>query len=347
MPLIPLVAIAVALVCPPLCLADPSAIHSPQRNITTKASAGASRDNSTADISSKTFLPKETRDKNFLPRISIACQNVNGFCTDATIREACKTVTKNRIPCTIVLETHRCFDQCIKYGNIAFLGHGSGNAKTRSKGVGVLLGGEGLEAWKNAQCYKHFGRTGRILSFRLKYETMTSVQPSSYRSAASATKDNGSTGQCYHIIAGYAPTTAHTNAECEEYYDELEEHIAEKRQYDILIIAADCNANVGNRQSWAKHKPASQECLGNYGNGRKNKRGERLLDFCFEHQLVIASTCFDKKYYNTWTSTLGNGRGYQLDHFCVKRCAMRRIVDCGHMQKPIGNSDHTGIKLVI
>jgi exonuclease III len=185
-----------------------------------------------------------------------------------------------------------------------------------------------------------------FFSFRLKYETITSDLPSAFRIAAPAADDNGSTGQCYHIIAGYAPTTAHTNAECEEYYDELDEHIAKKRQNGILIIAADCNANVGNRRSWAKDKPA-KVCLGNHGNGRKNARGERFLDFCLEHSLVIASTCCEKKYYNTWTSTFGNGRGYQLDHFCVQRCAMRRIVDCGHMQKPIGNSDHTGIKLVI
>jgi hypothetical protein len=77
-------------------------------------------------------------------------------------------------------------------------------------------------------------------------------------------------GQCYHIIAGYAPTTAHTNAECEEYYEELEEHIARKRPKDILILATDCNANnVGIRRSWAKHKPASQRCLGNHGNGTR------------------------------------------------------------------------------
>jgi hypothetical protein len=57
MPLIPLVAIAVALVCPPLCLADSSAVHSPQNTFTTKAPVGASRDNSTADKSSKILSP--------------------------------------------------------------------------------------------------------------------------------------------------------------------------------------------------------------------------------------------------------------------------------------------------
>jgi hypothetical protein len=75
-------------------------------------------------------------------------QNVNGLGTDAKIRETCKTVRENRIPCTIVLETHRCFDQCLEYGNITFLGHGSGNPRARTKGVGALLWGEGLEAWK-------------------------------------------------------------------------------------------------------------------------------------------------------------------------------------------------------
>ena len=115
MPLIPLVAIAVALVCPPLCLAGSSAVHIPRRAtlLTAKAPAGASRDNSTADMSSKTFSPKELRDKKLLHRTSISMQNVNGLGTDAKIREACKTVRENRIPCTIVLETHRCFDQCL------------------------------------------------------------------------------------------------------------------------------------------------------------------------------------------------------------------------------------------
>jgi hypothetical protein len=105
---------------------------------------------------------------------------------------------------------------------------------------------------------------------------------------------NASTGQCCHIIAGYAPTTAHTNAECEEYYDELDEHIAKKRPNDILIIAADCNANVGIKQSWAKDTPAKLCALGNHGNKRTNARGERFLDFRLEHSVVIAPTCFEK-----------------------------------------------------
>jgi hypothetical protein len=63
--------------------------------------------------------------------------------------------------------------------------------------------------------------------------------------------------------------------------------------------------------------------------GQMRAVGACFLDFCLEHPLVIASTCFENPYYNTWTSALGNGRGHQLDHFCVQRCALRRIVDCG------------------
>ena len=165
MPLIPLVAIAVALVCPPLCLAGSSAVHSPQSTFATRAPVGASRDNSTADISSKTSSPKELRDKKLLHRASISMKNVDGLGTDTRTRGAGKTVRENRIPCTIVLETHRCFDQCLEYGNITSLGHGSGDVKSRTKGVGALLWGEGLGAWKGAQCYKHHRRSGRFFSF--------------------------------------------------------------------------------------------------------------------------------------------------------------------------------------
>jgi hypothetical protein len=118
--------------------------------------------------------------------------------------------------------------------------------------VGVLLCGEGLGAWKKAQCHRSYGKTGRAFSFRPKYETTKSNFPPAHRCATKAIDASASTGQCYHIIAGYAPTTAHTNAECEEYYDELDEHIAKKRPNDIPIIAADFNANVGNKKGWAK-----------------------------------------------------------------------------------------------
>jgi hypothetical protein len=78
----------------------------------------------------------------------------------------------------MLLETHRCFGQCLKYGSTTFLGHGPGDVKSRTKGVvGVLLCGEGLGAGKEAQCYKSFGRTGRVLSFRPEYETVESTSP--------------------------------------------------------------------------------------------------------------------------------------------------------------------------
>jgi hypothetical protein len=186
-------------------------------------------------------------------------QNVNGLGTDDKIREACKTVRGNHIPCTAVLETHRCFDQCLEHGNITFLGHGSGDVKSRTKGVGALVWGEGLEAWKGAQCYKHHGRSGSFFSFGLKYEAMTSYQPSTFRNAAPAAGDKGSIGQCYHIIAGYAPTTAHTNAECEEYYDELDEHIAKKRHNDILIH------RPGSSKTQFRNFSLAFTCLGSWG----------------------------------------------------------------------------------
>jgi hypothetical protein len=57
------VQIAVALAQTPYCLADPSASHSPQSNLTTSATAGARRDNATAVVLPKIPPPSVPRGK--------------------------------------------------------------------------------------------------------------------------------------------------------------------------------------------------------------------------------------------------------------------------------------------
>ena len=126
---------------------------------------------------------------------------------------------------------------------------------------------------KGLLLYKSYGKSGRVFSFRLQYETSKSDLPPAFRCATKAVDASGSTGQCYHIIAGYAPTTAHTKTECEEYYDELDEQIAKKRPNDILITATDCNANVGNKQSQYVYLPQKQLVFPKRTSGGKPVQG--------------------------------------------------------------------------
>ena len=69
------------------------------------------------------------------------------------------------------------------------------------------------------------------------------------------------------IIQIYAPTTAYTDEEIEQFYESIDNTIKETPNKDFLIIQGDFNANVGKDAhiEW----PA---CAGRFGIGYQNER---------------------------------------------------------------------------
>jgi len=58
---------------------------------------------------------------------------------------------------------------------------------------------------------------------------------------------------------------------------------------DVVILCGDWNAKIGKTSvEW-------QDIIGNYGFGERNERGERLLQFAVENDLVVANTLFKHK----------------------------------------------------
>ena len=68
---------------------------------------------------------------------------------------------------------------------------------------------------------------------------------------------------------------------------------------DILFIIGDWNAKVGSQET--------PRVTGKLGLGMWNEAGQRLIEFCQEHALVIANTLFQqhKRRPYTWTSADG------------------------------------------
>ena len=74
------------------------------------------------------------------------------------------------------------------------------------------------------------------------------------------------------IIQFYAPTTAASEEEIEEFYNVLQEEIDNIQSRDINIVMGDADCKVGKFN-------ITTENSGRYGLGECNERGEILIDF--------------------------------------------------------------------
>ena len=99
------------------------------------------------------------------------------------------------------------------------------------------------------------------------------------------------------VIQAYAPTS---NAEeAEWFYEDLQDLLELTPQKDFLFILGDWNAKVGSQET--------PGVTGKFGLGVQNEAEQRLIEFCQENALVIASTHFQqhKRSLYTWTSPDG------------------------------------------
>ena len=115
------------------------------------------------------------------------------------------------------------------------------------------------------------------------------------------------------IIQVYAPTSAATEEEIEQFYGRLEDEIERTPKSDVLYVVGDFNAKVGCKKEAGT--------IGMWGLGGRNERGQRLLDFCKERNLSAANTMFDqpKQRLYTWTSPNQKYRN-QIDYIlCMNR----------------------------
>ena len=98
------------------------------------------------------------------------------------------------------------------------------------------------------------------------------------------------------VIQVYAPTSNTEEAEVELFYEDLQDLLELTHKKDVLFIIGDWNAKVGSQET--------PGVTGKFGLEVQNEAGQRLIEFCQENALVIASTHFQqhKRSLYTWTS---------------------------------------------
>ena len=101
----------------------------------------------------------------------------------------------------------------------------------------------------------------------------------------------------FTIIQVYDPIS--NTEEVERFYEDLQDLLELTPKKDVPFITGDWNAKVGSQET--------PGVTGKFGLGVQNEEGQRLIQFCQENALVIASTLFQqhKRRLYTWTSPDG------------------------------------------
>lgn len=118
-----------------------------------------------------------------------------------------------------------------------------------------------------------------------------------------------------NIIMAYAPTSACSVEELDQFYNLLRKTVNSIPNRELLLVLGDYNAKVGD----TKDDDHIREVVGKHGIGVRNERGEHFLDFCSEMGLFIANTNFShhpRRTY-TWRSPDGFTRN-QIDYVLVR-----------------------------
>ena len=133
-----------------------------------------------------------------------------------------------------------------------------------------------------------------------------------------------------HTSLCHTSTCDHDNETVELFYEELEKAM-DKKACSHHIVMGDFNAKIGVRNI-----NDNMKCTGPFETGNRNERGEKLLDFAEENNLVITNSFFLKaaNRYWTWEATGGvtkNQTDFILpsDRKIVRNCEVINKVDIG------------------
>ena len=89
-----------------------------------------------------------------------------------------------------------------------------------------------------------------------------------------------------NIVQVYAPTATSTDSEIEAFYDDVKTAINKCKSRDITMVIGDWNAKVGNKESCS--------AVGPFGLDERIERGDRFIEWCEDHKMVISNTWFQQ-----------------------------------------------------
>ena len=135
------------------------------------------------------------------------------------------------------------------------------------------------------------------------------------------------------IIQVYAPTSDHDDEVIDSFYEDIEQAKSQLKSKDICIIMGDFNAKVGSQRI--------DGIVGPHGLGEINSRGEQLVQWCKQHNMLITNTWFKNHKRRCWTwKSPGDRIRNQIDFILASKRFQNSILASKSMPSADCNSDH-------
>ena len=258
-------------------------------------------------------MGKKSSCKRFKAFVTVLSQNMRGLKTAESITELIDVLEQRRAFACCGQETWRQGFERFEQQGWRFLGIGPEQQHGRgTKGVCILLSKAGARA-HDAAGGEFWPEGLRVAATRL----LASV--GGYRAPPRGV----------FLLNSYAPTSAHSDQEWDDYYASIDAALARKLPGDLLVWCTDGNASLGI----APHGAPRGAAVGPHGIAHANASGRRLRTFHEMRELYTLTTHFPKKAYGTWWHPRSR-LPHQIDHVITSLRDRKCFLDAGSRLDP-------------
>ena len=271
--------------------------------------SGAADDSTTVNRANISTLTTPTLEAIVSPKItmSIGTLNTRTLAKQGKIDLLLREIKRYSWDVIGLAETHLPVTGEEKHGDVTLLLSGRNDKKHR-QGVGFLLSNKARKSLISVTPL-----TERIIMIRLKGSPTNLT-----------------------IIQVYAPDSSRDDEESENFYLQLQSLVDSVPKKDIIFVIGDFNAIVGNNHT------GHEDVMGKFGHGKMNRRGERLIEFCRDSDLVITNTLFKHRprRKTSWTSPDGKTKNL-IDYILVSRRWKTSVLNTVTLAGGDFDSDHS------
>ena len=174
------------------------------------------------------------------------------------------------------------------------------------------------------------------VGFSVRNTLLSMIEPGSVSSERLLTLRLNTKAGPVTLVSVYAPTLTYTPDATDEFYESLATTISSIPSKKQLILLGDFNARVGaDHDSWPS-------CLGQFGVGRMNENGQRLLELCTFHNMCIANSFFKTKLQHnvSWRHPRSK-HWHQLDLILVRCSAIKNGLHTRTYHSADCDTDHS------